>query len=644
MRQPIWTRAVSEKKGGGRKKLIEVSAALEENFLKVLEDHTAGDPMRADVKWTNLSRGEIASRVTELGTPVSRHVVSQLLRKHKYRKRKALKKKTMGPRNPNRNAQFENIARFKKEYLKAGLPVISMDTKKKELLGNFYREGKIDTQETIETNDHDFGSAGVGTVIPHTLNLKEVGLARKTESPYSITCYNASRAGRRSFPMEIVGKVAATIQNVLGPEAEELGRATGVIQRRRKFTAVSLLRMLVLTLLRKPDAKATDFQSTAAQLGLDVTSTAVENRFTPQLVGFLRAVLERTVLRVLAASPQTVDLLNKFTSVRIGDSSTIALPDELADQFPGCGGILRAGLAAMKIHLLWDFLTGSILQLRITPGRASDATNPIAQEVAPAGSLSLFDLGYFCLDRFQNLTRAGAFWISRLQHGTSVFDAQGQPLALLQYLRQQTGSGPIDVSVLLGVSHRLPCRLIALRVPQEVADRRRQKAYVKAQKHGRVPSREYLEWQDWTIFVTNCEPELLTWEAVVVLYRARWQIELMFKLWKSHNRLATHRAGAAAEEQLAVVYVKLIAVLVQHWILLTATWCECRRSLMKAAAIIADWVTLLIDALDDLDRLIAILSRMKDVLLKAGARVQNRNIHPSLSQLLQNPILLDYVP
>ena len=112
--------------------------------------------------------------------------------------------------------------------------------------------------------------------------------------------------------MEIVGKVAATIQNVLGPEAEELGRATGVIQRRRKFTAVSLLRMLVLTLLRKPDAKATDFQSTAAQLGLDVTSTAVENRFTPQLVGFLRAVLERTVLRVLAASPQTVDLLNKF--------------------------------------------------------------------------------------------------------------------------------------------------------------------------------------------------------------------------------------------------------------------------------------------------------------------------------------------
>ena len=441
--------------------------------------------------------------------------------------------------------------------------------------------------------------------------------------------------------MEIVGKVAATIQNVLGPEAEELGRATGVIQRRRKFTAVSLLRMLVLTLLRKPDAKATDFQSTAAQLGLDVTSTAVENRFTPQLVGFLRAVLERTVLRVLAASPQTVDLLNKFTSVRIGDSSTIALPDELADQFPGCGGILRgAGRdedpPAVGLPHRLDPPTANhprVRQRRYQPDRPGGRPGRVAVAVRP---------GYFCLDRFQNLTRAGAFWISRLQHGTSVFDAQGQPLALLQYLRQQTGSGPIDVSVLLGVSHRLPCRLIALRVPQEVADRRRQKAYVKAQKHGRVPSREYLEWQDWTIFVTNCEPELLTWEAVVVLYRARGRSNLCSNSGSRTTARDTPRRrgrGGAVGGGLRQVDRRACATLD----LLTATWCECRRSLMKAAAIIADWVTLLIDALDDLDLLIAILSRMKDVLLKA-ARVQNRNIHPSLSQLLQNPILLDYVP
>ena len=147
--------------------MIEIDPAIDISFHQVLEHHTAGDPMRLEVKWTNLSRRQIAKRVKDLGTPVSRHIVSQLLKKHGYRRRKALKRKTMGPRHPDRNAQFENIARLKKKYLKAGSPVISIDTKKKELIGNFYRDGVIDTQATIEVNDHDFGSMGSGTVIPH---------------------------------------------------------------------------------------------------------------------------------------------------------------------------------------------------------------------------------------------------------------------------------------------------------------------------------------------------------------------------------------------------------------------------------------------------------------------------------------------
>jgi hypothetical protein len=117
--------------------VIDIDAAIEANFLEVLEDHTAGDPMRPEVRWTNLSRRQIARRITDLGTRVSRHVVSQLLREHRYRRRKAQKKTTMGPRHKDRNAQFENIARLKRRYLKLGLPVVSIDTKKKELIGDF---------------------------------------------------------------------------------------------------------------------------------------------------------------------------------------------------------------------------------------------------------------------------------------------------------------------------------------------------------------------------------------------------------------------------------------------------------------------------------------------------------------------------
>ena len=142
----------------------------------MLQDHTAGDPMRPGVKWTNLSRRQIAKRLTELGTPASRNIASLLLRKHGYRRRKALKKKTMGRRHPDRDAQFQTIARLKREYLAAGWPVLSMDTKKKELLGDFYREGTIETRATIETSDHDFSSAGEGVVIPH--GLYDVGRNR----------------------------------------------------------------------------------------------------------------------------------------------------------------------------------------------------------------------------------------------------------------------------------------------------------------------------------------------------------------------------------------------------------------------------------------------------------------------------------
>lgn len=124
--------------------------------------------MNADVKWTNLSRRQIARRLKELGTPVSRRVVSQLLRRNGYRRRQAFKYQAMGE-HPDRNAQFENLARLKTDYLAAGLPVLSIDTKKKELLGNFKRDGVIDTQEPIETNDHDFVSQGEGVLIPHGL-------------------------------------------------------------------------------------------------------------------------------------------------------------------------------------------------------------------------------------------------------------------------------------------------------------------------------------------------------------------------------------------------------------------------------------------------------------------------------------------
>jgi hypothetical protein len=139
---------------------------LEENFLEVLRDYTAGDPMRDTIYWTNLTEKEIAGRLAAAGTPVSVTVVKHLLRKHHYVKRKAQKAKAMG-HHPDRNAQFENIARLKQAYQESENPILSIDTKKKELMGNFYREGQLYTQHVVKVFDHDFPSAAQGVVIPH---------------------------------------------------------------------------------------------------------------------------------------------------------------------------------------------------------------------------------------------------------------------------------------------------------------------------------------------------------------------------------------------------------------------------------------------------------------------------------------------
>lgn len=442
--------------------------------------------------------------------------------------------------------------------------------------------------------------------------------------------------------MDIMRTAADALQRLFGPEAEAMAAGTGVIRRRRELDAITLLRTIVWAVLKHPRPRPADFKRTAGQFGVDVSKAAIADRFTDGLIAFLRVALERAVGRVLAARPADLALFRGFTAVAIGDATTVALPDDYAGEFPGCGGVAGAGRAALKVQLLWDLASGAVRRLVIEPGKASDAAGPIADEPRPAGSPALFDLGYFDPGRFGRMTRAGVSWVSRLQIGVKVYDEAGREREPLDFLEACTAAGrrPVDVMVLLGAEHRLRCRLIAVRVPQEVAARRRQEAHAKAAKHGRAASPEYLRRQDWTIFVTDCPAERLSWRAVVVLYRARWQIELMFKLWKSHNGLAAHRAGAPPREQLALVYAKLIAAVVQHWVLVTATWTHGDRSLMKAAVTLREWIDHLAEALDDVGRLRGVLRRLGG--LFEGDRVERRRKRPSHFQLLQDPGLLEW--
>lgn len=117
--------------GGGRKSVVETMAGLDEAFLEMLKNHTAGSPMDESVKWSNLSRNEMAEKLKQCGFSVSVTVVDQLLDKHHFRRRQAFKVEAGKKNLPHRDEQFKNIERLKEEYRVQGNPVMSMDVKKK---------------------------------------------------------------------------------------------------------------------------------------------------------------------------------------------------------------------------------------------------------------------------------------------------------------------------------------------------------------------------------------------------------------------------------------------------------------------------------------------------------------------------------
>jgi hypothetical protein len=131
------------RKGAGHKGYEETHAGLDEAFLEILKDDIAGDPMNEKTRWTQLTHDDMKQRLAvQFNIQVSSTVIKKLLKKHSFKRRKAQKKETM-KKVAGRNDQFERIAELKALYLAAGNPIISMDTKKKAYLGNFYRDGKL---------------------------------------------------------------------------------------------------------------------------------------------------------------------------------------------------------------------------------------------------------------------------------------------------------------------------------------------------------------------------------------------------------------------------------------------------------------------------------------------------------------------
>ena len=143
----------------------------------------------------------------------------------------------------------------------------------------------------------------------------------------------------------------------------------------------------------------------------------------------------------------------------------------------------------------------------------------------------------------------------------------------------------VNAPVALGMAHRLPARLLARRVPPAVAEVRRRRLRAEAKRRGDALSQERLALADWLVFVTNAPAAQMSLAEALALARARWQIALLFKRWKSDGGLGDSRSANPWRVP-CELYATLIALVLQHWSVLLGCWEFPERSLAKAAAVV----------------------------------------------------------
>lgn len=377
--------------------------------------------------------------------------------------------------------------------------------------------------------------------------------------------------------MQSVSQIETHLKQILEEYACVLARQTGCIQRERKFTGADLLQTLVFGWLAHPDASLEQLASLAAIRDVLVTDTALHKRFTESCAHFLHTILQE-ITSVLVQADEDVPLavLHRFRAVILEDSSSIVLPDDLIVCWRGCGGNSSKGQAAVKIHVRWEIKRGRMWGPTLTDGRASDQSSPFNEEVLPPHSLFLADLGYYNLDRMVARRRARSYTLTRPQSHTVFFTKEGMRLNLKTLLPRRVGQLK-QVRVCVGIKQRHPMRLIMLKVPPEIAERRRKDLRAEALEKQKPVSAHALELADWLLLLTDAPTKRLKAEEAIVLLRERWQMEILYKLWKQYGQIDEWRT-AHTWRILCELYAKLIGVVLQHWLIVLGAWQDEQRS------------------------------------------------------------------
>lgn len=269
---------------------------------------------------------------------------------------------------------------------------------------------------------------------------------------------------------------------------------------------------------------------------INISKQGLDQRFNPSAVEFIKCILKDHLKDMIFTKMNRVDL-HQFSSVLIKDSTRFQVDKNLHKYFPGSTG--AASGAAIHIQFEYDLLSGRLNDLTLSDGLRQDSTDAQqSMQKVEAGSLQIRDLGYSDLKVFKQIDSQEAFFLSRLSPSTSIYqyvNEQYQQITVddLYGRLKREKKKRLELDVFIGSKVKLPVRMVFEKMPEKEFSEKLKKITKQRQKKQKKVSPFYRKWIGLQILITNIPSTRCAAGHLWRLYKLRWQIELVFKTWKS---------------------------------------------------------------------------------------------------------------
>lgn len=366
---------------------------------------------------------------------------------------------------------------------------------------------------------------------------------------------------------------------------ESIARETEFIQRKGKITAENFLSFNTFSSNDLCEASLTTLVTRLnSQFDISISQQGLNDRFNECSVNFMKRIFNNIVLNQNKVLSRTNKNTN-FNRILINDSTSYGLPTKFYDQFKGSGG--NRSKAAIKIQLQYDLLSGSFLAVDINDGTSSDNKYvDIMDKYTNPGDLRLSDLGYYNYKYLKSIDDKKAFFISKLKSSTAVYiknpspsvTAKGKVLKSTEYIKidifeliQPLSDGEtIQLkNIYIGSKKELKSTLIITKLSEENKLKRENKHLASVNRGRGTINTKSLLWNEINVYITNISDEVLSAEEIHEIYTLRWQVEIMFKIWKSIFNINNVKP-VKLERFLCFLYGRLIALLISSMLVFTA--------------------------------------------------------------------------